>query len=750
MDLLAHLNATQREAVTHGDGPLLVLAGAGSGKTRVLTYRIAYLIAERGVSPHQIFACTFTNKAANEMKERIVQLVGPHSQAMWIGTFHALCARLLRQHIDRLGRAANFVIFDEGDQLAVIRECLKDLDLDEKRNPPRQFSYAISDAKNELLGPADYARRVQGYKEQLTHRVYELYEEKLAAHNALDFDDLILYAVQLFRTCPDLLERYQERFRYVLVDEFQDINSSQAEFIRRLAGKYRNLCVVGDDDQSIYGWRGADVRIILDFAQDYPDAKIIKLEQNYRSTQRILDSANAVIAHNRGRRPKALWTQNPPGAEIVVHKAASEHEEAFFVANTVNQLIRQDGFRYADFAILYRVNAQSRVLEDVLLNHAIPYRLVGGLRFYDRQEIKDLLAYLRVLYNPSDSLSLLRIINVPPRRIGDKTIQTLQRLAQPRHRSLYEACVEAAEATDVLAASTAHSLRDFVGMMEELRKEAETKPVTEIVRAVAERSGYIDALKEEHTLEAASRLENILEFFTVAQEFEQQNEDPSLTAFLSHISLISDLDQLNPQANAVTLMTLHSAKGLEFPVVFLVGLEEGLFPHQRSLNSQSEMEEERRLCYVGMTRARQRLYLTHTWRRTLYGRMEVSTPSRFLRELPPELAQTVGRSPAVTPLASPSPPAELASAGQAVLPKDERATGGLDMRALLAKYRQPPAPQTPRTYRPGQRVRHPKFGEGLVVSCRGQGEEGEVSIAFLDKDLGVKKFALAYVKLEEV
>ncbi|HIE50163.1 MAG TPA: DNA helicase PcrA [Armatimonadetes bacterium] len=737
-NFLDDLNPVQREAVTYGEGPLLVFAGAGSGKTRVLTYRIAYLLAERGVAPRQILACTFTNKAANEMKERIVRLVGSRSRGMWIGTFHSLCARMLREYVDRLGRQRNFVIFDEADQLALLRECLRELDLDEKQYPPRTFGYRISGAKNALLGVEEFAQDARYFTEQLTAEVYRLYERKLAENNALDFDDLILYTVRLFEEHPDVLATYQERFRYVLVDEYQDINHSQYRFLQLLAGKYRNLCVVGDDDQSIYGFRGADMRLILQFERDWPEAKIVKLEQNYRSTQRILEAANAVIAHNQGRRPKVLWTENPVGVPALLHEASNEHEEAFFVANTINALVRQ-GYAYADCAVLYRTHAQSRVFEDVLLNLAIPYRIVGGLRFYERKEIKDLLAYLRVLYNPADNMSLLRILNVPPRGIGSKTQSRLQRLAAELGGSLYEACVYATE-EEVLSPTSARAVRSFVRLLESLREEAEQLPLAELVDWVAERSGYLEALQAEHTLEAAARLENLQELVTVAREFEEQHEDSSLRAFLENMALISDVDQLSTAANAVTLLTLHSAKGLEFPVVFIVGLEEGLFPHARSLDNGQELEEERRLCYVGMTRAKERLYLTYAWQRTLYGRTELSTPSRFLSEIPEEFLQTEGGWPVVAPAvaAEPSPAA------------------GLDLTRILSRHRRGEmpaedatrAPTEPLAFNPGQKVRHPTFGEGIVIACKGSGPTAEVKVVF--KGRGEKTLLLEYAKLEAI
>lgn len=769
MDLLANLNPSQREAVTHGEGPLLIFAGAGSGKTRVLTYRVAYLIATRGVRPEQIFCATFTNKAANEMKERIVELVGGGSRGIWMGTFHSLCTRILRTHIPHLGRDSHFVIFDEDDQLQLLRAVLKELNLDEKSYPARQFSCRISDAKSNLIGPDEFtaSARLGGYGRQVAARIYQRYEEKLRENNALDFDDLILYTVRLFRECPEVLEQYQERFRYILVDEFQDVNASQAEFTRLLARKYRNICVVGDDDQSIYGWRGADVRILLDFEEEYPDAKIIKLEQNYRSTQSILDSANAVISHNRSRRPKALWTLKGRGTPVIVHEAGSEHEEAFFAANTIQQLVGEKGRSYSDFAILYRINAQSRVFEEVLINTGIPYRVVGGVRFYDRKEIKDFIAYLRVLYNPLDSISLLRILNVPPRGIGEKTVAALQAMAHRHHLSFYEACAEAVERGDLLPPATQRAVEQFWQTLQALRKDSETMSVVDLLRSIGERTGYLESLHREHTLESASRLENIQELFTVAQEFAEQNPDrASLAAFLENVSLVSDLDQWNQQANAVTLMTLHSAKGLEFPVVFMVGLEEGLLPHQRSLDEAGEMEEERRLCYVGMTRAQEQLFLTYAWRRTVYGRTDIHKRSRFLEELPATGEGGHKRH---------DPAVQKGSEGETRRTGPSEGSSPLDLMGILAKHRQSGGIRISReleqklkatetgkasllpqgqeeellpSYAPGQKVRHPTFGEGWVVEVSGRGQGATIKVAF--SEIGCKSLALAYAKLEKV
>lgn len=648
--ILAGLNPQQAEAVNHTDGPVLILAGAGSGKTRVLTQRIAYLIGEKNVAPWSILAITFTNKAAREMKNRVQGIVGAGAEEIWISTFHSLCVRILRRDIDRLGIKRSFSILDAGDQLTVIKQCMKELNLDPKKFEPRSVLAAISGAKNELLDPARYAQRVGDPFQQVVASVYEAYQKKLRTNQSLDFDDLIMTTVRLFQDVPEVLEFYQKKFRYIHVDEYQDTNRAQYLLIQMLAKRYRNVCCVGDADQSIYKWRGADISIILNFEKDYQEAKIIKLEQNYRSTKTILGAANNVIAKNVGRKEKNLWTENPTGEKIYYYQGDSEHDEAYFIVESIKQQLARFR-RYDKFAVLYRTNAQSRVVEEVFIKSNIPYTIVGGTKFYDRKEIKDVLAYLRVISNPDDDISLERIINVPKRNIGDTTVEKLAAYATAHGMSLYAAMQEVGYIG--LPARPTNAISAFSELLSNLIEMADYLSVTELVEEVLTRTGYRDSLREEKTLEAAARLENIEEFLSVTQEFEKKSEDRTLLAFLTDLALVADIDSLGdeqeeqaPEAaeGQVTLMTLHSAKGLEFPVVFLVGMEEGVFPHSRALFDDTEMEEERRLAYVGITRAEERLYLTGAKMRTLFGRTNYNPASRFLQEIPDELLEGTERS----------------------------------------------------------------------------------------------------------
>ena len=745
MDVLEGLNPQQVAAVRHGEGPLLVFAGAGSGKTRVLTHRVAHLLSEGSVQPYQVLAVTFTNKAANEMKERLRELVGSDTaRSLWVGTFHATCARMLRQHGESIGLDPRFAIYDTGEQLILVRRAVKDLNLDEQRFKPEAVHNAISNAKNELIDPRKYAQSAQGYFEETVASVYARYARALSANHAVDFDDLIMLTVGMLAEEQSVRDYYQGKFHHVLVDEYQDINFAQYRLIQLLVDRYRNLCVVGDDDQSIYRWRGADVRIILKFEEDYPDARVIKLEQNYRSTQNVLTAANSVIRNNRKRRAKELWTDRGAGEPLVLYEAANEQEEAFFAANTATDLVRAGQRRYSDFAVLYRVNAQSRVLEENLLNLRIPYRIVGGLRFYERKEIKDLLAYLRVLVNPFDSVSLLRIINVPSRKIGAKTTEVLQQVADERGWRLWDVVLEA-HRLDALTARAQKALGEFGRLMTKLHDRVETTGLTELAEAVANESGYVKALEEARTLEAADRLENLREFLSVTHQFEATAEEPSLEAFLAHVSLVSDIDSMQGGEDAMTLMTLHSAKGLEFPVVFIVGLEEGVFPHARAMGDDSEMEEERRLCYVGITRARDHLYLTHAWRRTLYGQTQCNRRARFLEELPQEVVAVdrqvrLGAQFEVDPFAS--------RHEEPTVPRKS-----LDLTKLLSGTKlqakgQTAAAASGGAIQTGDRVRHAKWGEGMVVNTEGAGGDLRATVAF--PGMGVKKLVLAYAPLEKV
>lgn len=721
---LSTLNLEQLEAVLHTDGPLLVFAGAGSGKTRVITYRIAHLIREHGVLPRQILAVTFTNKAANELKERLSRLLEGHeARGLWVGTFHAICARILRESGRALDIPANFVIYDEGDQLEIVRRILIELNIDEKQIGGRAIRNAISRAKERLITPQQYRESTNDYFERIVASVYERYETYLRAANALDFDDLINKTIELLQTQPHARERYQDQFRYILVDEYQDVNYAQYVLTRLLAEKHRNLCVVGDDDQSIYGFRGAEVELILRFEEDFPDAKVIKLEQNYRSTQVILDAAFKVVSQNRSRAPKKLWSERKEGAPITLTAARDEEEEARIVADYIYRQVQLGKRRYGDFAVLYRTNAQSRAFEERFMRERIPHRLVGALRFYDRKEIKDVLAYLRLLANPDDSLSLLRIINTPPRKIGQATLKQVQARAAECGISLYRAMHDPL-LLQQLTTSAQNALLGFVSMIERLREHAETHTLTDTLKALLHETGYLAWLEQRGDAESIDRAGNVRELVNIAARFESRDADPDeqelspLMRFLQYVSLVSDLDSLDERENQVVLMTLHAAKGLEFPVVFLVGLEQGLLPHARS-ESPREIEEERRLCYVGMTRAKDELHLTYALSRGSYEGRRSSIPSPFLRAL--------GDAPAPT------------------LYQQLYGTTGLSTAsALTHAATRPTKPSTPAPFLPGQRVRHPDLGTGIVVKAA----ETVVTVMF-PGGKGLRSFPLLNCPLEE-
>ncbi|ARA97914.1 DNA helicase PcrA [Geobacillus thermodenitrificans] len=717
--LLAHLNKEQQEAVKTTEGPLLIMAGAGSGKTRVLTHRIAYLMAEKHVAPWNILAITFTNKAAREMRERVQALLGGAAEDVWISTFHSMCVRILRRDIDRIGINRNFSILDPTDQLSVIKAILKEKNIDPKKFEPRTILGTISGAKNDLLTPEQFAKRASTYYEKIVSDVYQEYQQRLLRNHSLDFDDLIMTTLQLFDRVPDVLQYYQYKFQYIHIDEYQDTNRAQYTLVKKLAERFQNICAVGDADQSIYRWRGADIQNILSFERDYPNAKVILLEQNYRSTKRILQAANEVIEHNVNRKPKRLWTENPEGKPITYYEAMNEADEAQFVAGRIQEAIESGARCYSDFAVLYRTNAQSRVIEEMLLKANIPYQIVGGLKFYDRKEIKDILAYLRVIANPDDDLSLLRIINVPKRGIGASTIDKLVRYAAEHELSLFEALGElemiglSAKATGALAA--------FRGQLEQWTQLQEYVSVTELVEEVLDKSGYRDMLKAERTIEAQSRLENLDEFLSVTKHFENASDDKSLIAFLTDLALISDLDELNgndqtEEGDAVVLMTLHAAKGLEFPVVFLIGMEEGIFPHNRSLDDEDEMEEERRLAYVGITRAEEELVLTSAQMRTLFGNIQMNPPSRFLNEIPAHLLETVSRR---------------------------------QMTASRPVVSRPQVNGAVGVWKVGDRANHRKWGIGTVVSVRGEGDDQELDIAF-PSPIGIKRLLAKFAPIEKV
>jgi len=723
--ILSGLNDPQREAVTYGDGPLLVFAGAGSGKTRVLTHRVAYLIRRVGLAPRQLLAVTFTNKAANEMKERIYRLVGGLGRDLWMGTFHGLCARMLRYDGTQVGVPAAFTIFDEDDQVVLAKDCLKELGIDSDRFPPGQVLAEISRAKNELLGPRRYQEDAASKYHQVVGQVYGLYQRKLAENQALDFDDLIMRAVELLEV-PEVQARYRERFHHVLVDEYQDINHAQYRLVRLLADGRRNLCVVGDDDQSIYGWRGAEMRIILQFEHDYPDAKVVKLEENYRSTSPILEVAWSVIRNNRQRKDKKLWTARSGGARPQCYQAPDEHEEAAYLASHIEQAVRRGERRCGDFAVLYRVNAQSRVLEKVLLGMGIPYRMVGGVQFYARAEIRDILAYLRVINNPQDSVSLRRIANVPPRGIGATTITKLMATAAERNLSLFQVMAHA-EHLD-LPTRTAQAVATLVNMLGSLMAERDSLTVTELTEAVIEGSGYRQWLGADQSVRNRTRLENVNELLSATREFENNAEQKTLAAFLEQVALISDVDKLKAGEDAVVLMTMHAAKGLEFPVVFMTGMEEGVFPLNRAIweADPKELEEERRLCYVGITRAQDELFFTWATTRQLYGMTQRSEMTRFLRDLPDELVEgkAYQHSPrTITWHQADSHPSRLAQE--------------------IVSAASPTAP-----YHAGQKVRHHRFGTGIVINCEGEGDDAKVTVAFAGQ--GVKVLVAGYAKLTRI
>jgi DNA helicase II / ATP-dependent DNA helicase PcrA len=725
--LLANLNEQQQAAVKTTEGPLLIMAGAGSGKTRVLTHRIAYLMAEKRVAPWNILAITFTNKAAREMKERVQGLLGGAAEEIWISTFHSMCVRILRRDIDRIGIDRNFSILDTTDQLSVLKNILKEKNIDPKKFDPRAILGTISNAKNELLTPEKFAKKVSSYYEKIVSDVYEEYQKRLLRNHALDFDDLIMTTIQLFERVPEVLEHYQYKFQYIHIDEYQDTNRAQYVLVKMLASRFKNICVVGDADQSIYRWRGADIQNILSFEKDYPNAKVILLEQNYRSTKRILQAANEVIEHNVNRKPKKLWTENPEGQKIVYYEAMNESDEAQFVAGKIKEYVDSGKRRYSDFAILYRTNAQSRVMEEVLLKSNIPYQIVGGLKFYDRKEIKDVLAYLRVIANPNDDISLLRIINVPKRGIGVSSIDKIVSYASENGLSVFEALGELEHIG--LSARTAASLIEFRRQLEQWAQLQEYVSVTELVEEVLDKSGYREMLKAEKTLEAQSRLENIDEFLSVTKHFENVSEDKSLIAFLTDLALISDIDQLNEMngedQDAVVLMTLHSAKGLEFPVVFLIGMEEGIFPHSRSLDDEDEMEEERRLAYVGITRAEEELFLTSAQMRTLFGYTNINPVSRFIREIPEELVERVNKRTSWT----------SAAAGKQTTVRKIAIASSTGGEAIPWKV--------------GDKVEHKKWGIGTVVSVRGEGDDKELDIAF-PSPIGIKRLLAKFAPITKV
>ncbi len=635
MGLLDELNDKQYEAVTNTEGPSLVIAGAGSGKTKVLTHKIAYLIGEKAVKPWNVLAITFTNKAANEMKERVKNLVGDTASDIWMGTFHSICVRILRKTIDRIGFDSSFVIFDTSDQKSMIKKILKEQNLDDKIFSDKSILYEISNAKNEMLTPEKYAAKANGdFRKEKIAEIFALYQKRLKENNAIDFDDIINFTIEILLDNPDILEYYSDKFKYVLVDEYQDTNKAQFTLVTLLASKFGNITVVGDNDQGIYSFRGADISNILNFEKDFPGTKIIKLEQNYRCTQSVLNAANEVIKNNETKYEKKLWTSNEAGSLPKVYRGDNEYDEANYIVEQINHLRRAEYYKYSDFAVLYRMNTQSRSIEDILRRENIPYKIIGGLKFYERKEIKDIIAYLRLIHNTADNLSLTRIINEPKRGVGKTSLENVEQLATAQGISMYEIIKRADEfGLNRVFGNT----REFVAAIENLRAEKDTILVSDLIKNTLQKTGYTKALEDENTTEAENRIENLNEFLTVAIEFEEQSADHSLTEFLEGITLSSDLDGMEETQDSVTLMTLHSAKGLEFPAVFLVGMEEGIFPGYKSIGEPKELEEERRLCYVGITRAKEKLFMTCAKQRTIFGSTSFNNVSRFIKEISPSM-----------------------------------------------------------------------------------------------------------------
>lgn len=726
------LNDRQCEAVKHTEGPLLITAGAGSGKTKVLTCRIAHLL-ELGVAPYRILAITFTNKAAKEMKERVTNLVGAQADSIWLSTFHSFCAKLLRFEVDGFhGYTRNFTIYDSSDQLVLVKDCLKKLNLDDKQFTPRSVLGTISSAKNVLMDAKAFAAKASDFYEQKVADVYAMYQEKLRENNAVDFDDLLFLAVRLLQENEEVREKYQSRFQYILVDEYQDTNHAQYALTKILAARWRNICVVGDADQSIYAWRGADIRNIIDFTRDYPDAVSIKLEQNYRSTKTILHAANAVIDNNESRPKKTLWTENPTGNKIIHYQAQTEHDEADYIAGVIYNRHEISHEPYGDMAILFRTNAQSRVLEEKLMRYAIPYTMVGGTKFYDRKEIKDVLAYLRLLYNPEDSLSLTRIINVPKRNIGATTMEHVAAYAEAQGISLFEALSSTDEIPVTKRAKA--SLENFAAMIFDLLNDIEGKDVLSLIETVIKQTGYGDMLDKEaeHDPQGESRKENVGEFLSVAKDYMDSNPEGNLQDFLENVALVSDVDDFESSDSKVTLMTLHAAKGLEFPVVFLTGLDEGLFPHSRTLMDPAQVEEERRLAYVGITRAERQLYVTNAVTRTMYGRISAYMPSRFLAEIPPQFMEDYHRKSAMPQSRTTAVPGKqrvsiLTKPVASSLPKKHAVTD---------------------TFAKGDKVRHKIWGIGTVLDVIGEGPNMQMKIQFPTK--GVRQVVVKYAPLEKV
>ena len=724
MDILAELNPAQKEAVEAINGPVLILAGPGSGKTRVITHRVAYLIRVVGVNPRSIMAVTFTNKAAREMEARLLQLVSGSVKDLTLGTFHAICARILRQDGKTIGIDPKYVIYDDDDQISLLKRSLQDLALDPKQFAPRALQSVISNAKSRMLTPSDYLQKGRSYFEEVTQRVYERYQQLLTDSNALDFDDLLMKTVLLFRQDPEILSKYQARYMHIQVDEFQDTNLVQYELVKQLAGKYRNICAVGDPDQSIYSWRSADIRNILNFEKDFPDARVILLEQNYRSTQLILDAASHVISANRQRKPKDLWTENEKGIPPAVIETYSEEEEAQWVVNEIDRLARSGEVKSGDCAVMYRTNAQSRVLEEAFIRYGMPYKLVAGTRFYERREVKDIIAYLRLIQNPFDTVSLMRVINVPQRGIGERSLDELTRWARSQGVNEYKALQLLAESKESNAdlpfsGRTVKALAGFAVMLENFIEKSRELNLVALFDFVVNKSGYKQYITG--LVDGEERWENTLELRGVAQDYKDLKPGEGLSDFLEGVALVSDVDSLEEKVETVTLITLHQAKGLEFPVVFIVGMEDGILPHYKSIDDPAQLEEERRLCYVGITRAKKKVYLVRAFRRHLMGSSAVNKPSRFLQDIPEHLTTRGGVKEAEDEWSTPTIEAQ-----------EEKAKRSADLPEFKA----------------GDHVKHDQFGEGVVVNYHKTKNDAEVVVAF--DGAGVKRFLLSFAKIEKV
>ena len=757
-NLLEGLNDKQYEAVINTDGPCLVIAGAGSGKTKVLTHKIAYLMQEKDIKPWNILAITFTNKAANEMKERVEALVGDDAKDMWIGTFHSICVKILRRFIDRIGFDHSFVIFDTSDQRTLIKECLKDLKIDDKMFTDRIVQFEISNAKNDMKEPEEYEAMVKGdYRREKIASVYNLYQKRLKENNAIDFDDIINYTIKIFKENDDVLDYYTNKFNYILVDEYQDTNKSQFTLIRLLAKAHGNITVVGDNDQGIYSFRGADISNILNFEKDFKGTKIIKLEQNYRCTQNILNAANSVIKNNEVKYKKKLWTENEEGALPTFHVSDDEYDEGRYIVEEINHLRREEYYKYSDFAILYRMNSQSRAIEEILRREDIPYKIVGGLKFYERKEIKDIIAYLRLINNTSDNLALKRIINEPKRGIGKTSLDKIQAISEQTGIPMYQIIKEA----DQYGLSRVYSnAQGFIEVIEDLISKKDEYTITELIKHTLKETGYTKALEDENSIEAENRIENLEEFLTVAVQFEEEEADNDLSTFLEGITLSSDIDGMDEEEESVTLMTLHSAKGLEFPVVFLVGMEEGIFPGYKSIGEPKELEEERRLCYVGITRAKNNLYLTCSRQRTMFGSTSCNPVSRFVKEIPENMLEganeidsepenkfkdsnyewSYGKSgnngkvvsyKVDIPSSKPEPSFAFKSAESFLAKLNNKAQGN---DTDLSKYKE------------GQRIYHKRFGEGNISKIEPEGDDLKLDIQF-DK-VGHKRLMAKFANLE--